>query len=66
MNYNERLSGNEAIAFAMKQIDPSLELVACGSSTMLETMSENSAQPSLLYAGTTQAAGTEITLHIYI
>ncbi len=22
MNYNERLSGNEAIAFAMKQIDP--------------------------------------------
>ena len=37
-------------------------VVACGSSTMLETMSENSAQPSLLYAGTTQAAGTEITL----
>ena len=32
MNYNERLSGNEAIAFAMKQIDPSLELVVCGSS----------------------------------
>ena len=22
MNYNERLSGNEAIAFARKQIDP--------------------------------------------
>ena len=37
-------------------------VVACGSSTMLETMSENSAQPSILYAGTTQAAGTEITL----
>ena len=37
-------------------------VVACGSSTMLETMSENSAQPSLLYAGSTQAAGTEITL----
>lgn len=37
-------------------------VVACGGSTMLETVSENSAQPSLLYAGTTQAAGTEITL----
>lgn len=37
-------------------------VVACGGSTMLETMSENSAQPSLLYAGTTQAAGTEIAL----
>lgn len=37
-------------------------VVACGGSTMLETMSENSAQPSLLYAGTTQVAGTEITL----
>lgn len=37
-------------------------VVACGSSTMLEAMSGNSAQPSLLYAGTTQAAGTEITL----
>ena len=37
-------------------------VVACGSSTMLETMSENSAQPSILYAGSTQAAGTEITL----
>ena len=37
-------------------------VVACGGSTMLETMSENSAQPSLLYAGTTQAAGTEISL----
>lgn len=37
-------------------------VVACGGSTMLETMSETSAQPSLLYAGTTQAAGTEITL----
>lgn len=37
-------------------------VVACGSSTMLEAMSENSAQPSLLYAGTTQAAGTEIAL----
>lgn len=37
-------------------------VVACGGSTMLETMSENSAQPSLLCAGTTQAAGTEITL----
>lgn len=37
-------------------------VVACGGSTMLETMSENSAQPSILYAGTTQAAGTEITL----
>lgn len=37
-------------------------VVACGGSTMLETMSENSAQPSLLYVGTTQAAGTEITL----
>lgn len=37
-------------------------VVACGGSTMLETMSENSAQPSLLYAGTTQAAGTKITL----
>ena len=37
-------------------------VVACGSSTMLEAMSENSAQPSILYAGTTQAAGTEITL----
>ena len=37
-------------------------VVACGSSIMLETMSENSAQPSLLYAGTTQAAGTEIAL----
>lgn len=37
-------------------------VVACGGSTMLETMSENSTQPSLLYAGTTQAAGTEITL----
>ena len=24
MNYNERLSGNEAIAFAMKQIDPAV------------------------------------------
>lgn len=37
-------------------------VVACGGSTMLETMSENSTQPSLLYARTTQAAGTEITL----
>lgn len=37
-------------------------VVACGGSTMLETMSENSAQPSLLYAGANQAAGTEITL----
>ena len=37
-------------------------VVACGGSTMLEAMSENSAQPSILYAGTTQAAGTEITL----
>lgn len=37
-------------------------VVACGGSTMLETMSETSAQPSLLYAGTPQAAGTEITL----
>ena len=37
-------------------------VVACGGSTMLETMSETSAQPSLLYAGTTQAAGTEIAL----
>lgn len=37
-------------------------VVACGSSTMLEAMSGNYAQPSLLYAGTTQAAGTEITL----
>ena len=37
-------------------------VVACGGSTMLETMSETSAQPSLLYAGTTQAAGTEISL----
>jgi len=37
-------------------------VVACGGSTMLETMSENSAQPSILYAGTTQAAGTEIPL----
>lgn len=37
-------------------------VVACGGSTMLETMSENSAQPSILYAGTTQAAGTEIIL----
>ena len=37
-------------------------VVACGGSTMLETMSENSAQPSILYAGTTQAAGTEISL----
>ena len=37
-------------------------VVACGGSSMLETMSETSAQPSLLYAGTTQAAGTEITL----
>ena len=37
-------------------------VVACGGSTMLETMSENSAQPSLLYAGATQAAGTEIAL----
>ncbi len=37
-------------------------VVACGSSTMLETMSENSAQPSILYAGTTQAVGTEIAL----
>lgn len=37
-------------------------VVACGGSSMLETMSENSAQPSLLYAGATQAAGTEITL----
>ena len=37
-------------------------VVACGGSTMLEAMSENSAQPSLLYAGSTQAAGTEITL----
>ncbi len=37
-------------------------VVACGGSTMLEAMSENSAQPSLLCAGTTQAAGTEITL----
>ena len=37
-------------------------VVACGSSTMLETMSENAAQPSILYAGTTQAAGTEIAL----
>lgn len=37
-------------------------VVACGGSTMLEAMSENSAQPSILYAGTTQAAGTKITL----
>ncbi len=37
-------------------------VVACGGSSMLETMSETSAQPSLLYAGTTQAAGTEISL----
>ena len=37
-------------------------VVACGGSTMLEAMSENSAQPSILCAGTTQAAGTEITL----
>lgn len=37
-------------------------VVACGGSTMLETMSETSAQPSLLYAGTTQAAGTEVAL----
>lgn len=37
-------------------------VVACGGSTMLETMSETSAQPSLLYAGTPQAAGTEIAL----
>lgn len=37
-------------------------VVACGGSTMLETMSETSAQPSLLYAGATQAAGTEIAL----
>ena len=37
-------------------------VVACGGSTMLEAMSENSAQPSLLYAGTPQAAGTEIAL----
>ena len=37
-------------------------VVACGGSSMLETMSENSAQPSLLYAGANQAAGTEITL----
>lgn len=37
-------------------------VVACGGSTMLVAMSETSAQPSLLYAGTTQAAGTEIAL----
>lgn len=37
-------------------------VVACGGSTMLEAMSENSAQPSLLYAGATQAAGAEIAL----
>ena len=37
-------------------------VVACGGSTMLEAMSETSAQPSLLYAGTPQAAGTEIAL----
>lgn len=37
-------------------------VVACGGSSMLETMSENSAQPSILYAGATQAAGTEIAL----
>lgn len=37
-------------------------VVVCGGSTMLEAMSENSAQPSLLYAGATQAAGTEIAL----
>ncbi len=37
-------------------------VVACGGATMLETMSENSAQPSILYAGTTQAAGTEVSL----
>lgn len=37
-------------------------VVACGGATMLETMSENSAQPSILYAGTTQTAGTEISL----
>ena len=37
-------------------------VVACGGSTMLETMSEASAQPSLLYAGATQAAGTEVAL----
>lgn len=37
-------------------------VVACGGSTMLEAMSENSSQPSLLYAGTPQAAGTEIAL----
>lgn len=37
-------------------------VVACGGSSMLETMSENSAQPSLLYAGANQAAGTEVTL----
>ena len=36
--------------------------MACGGSTMLETMSETSAQPSLLYAGAAQAAGTEIAL----
>lgn len=37
-------------------------VVACGGSTMLETMSETSAQPSLLYAGAPQAAGTEVAL----
>lgn len=38
-------------------------VVACGGSTMLETMSDTSAQPSLLYASaTSQAAGTQITL----
>ena len=37
-------------------------VVACGGSTMLEAMSETSAQLSLLYAGATQAAGTEIAL----
>lgn len=37
-------------------------VVACGGSTMLETMSETSAQPSILYAGATQTAGTEVSL----
>lgn len=37
-------------------------VVACGGSTMLEAMSETSAQLSLLYAGATQAAGTEVAL----
>lgn len=37
-------------------------VVACGGSSMVETMAETSAQPSLLYASATLPAGAAITL----